>query len=79
LKGRIPTKIVTVVAPASEYFLPGYDIVALSEAADWIIFETYDYYSNTLDGVNFAQPGDGCPAGDCLRASSNWTVTMNLL
>lgn len=74
----MPTgKSVSFCAPASYWYLRGYSISKMADAADYIVFMTYDLHGQWDYANQYAV--DGCPEGNCLRSQVNITETLQTL
>jgi chitinase len=66
---------ISVCAPASFWYLQGFEIQAMAEFATYVIFETYDLHGQWDYGNTFSDPG--CSPSGCLRSDVNLTETLN--
>lgn len=77
VKRRLPTKSVSIAAPASYWYLKGFPIEEISKVVDYIIYMTYDLHGQWDHGNKWSSPG--CPTGNCLRSHVNITETLDAL
>ncbi|KAI0875547.1 class V chitinase Chi100 [Hypoxylon argillaceum] len=78
LKNALPSgKTISFTAPASFWYLQYFDIEAMSQVVDYIVFMTYDLHGQWDYGNAFSDPG--CSGGNCLRSHVNLTETINAL
>ncbi|EIT73813.1 chitinase [Aspergillus oryzae 100-8] len=77
LKGLLPDKSLSIAAPASYWYLRPYQIAALADVLDYLVFMTYDLHGQWDHGNHWAAPG--CEEGNCLRSHVNLTETYSAL
>ncbi|KAI0476854.1 class V chitinase Chi100 [Xylaria cf. heliscus] len=78
LKNALPSGVtLSFTAPASFWYLQHFDITAMSQVVDYIVFMTYDLHGQWDYGNNYSDPG--CSGGNCLRSHVNLTETINAL
>lgn len=67
-------KSILFCAPASYWYLRGFPISEMAEVAGYIVYITYDLYSQWDYANKFAI--NGCLEGNCLRLQVNITKTI---
>ncbi|KAI0903547.1 class V chitinase Chi100 [Ustulina deusta] len=78
LKNSLPSGVtVSFTAPASFWYLQYFDVEAMSQVVDYIVFMTYDLHGQWDYGNAYSDPG--CSGGNCLRSHVNLTETINAL
>lgn len=77
LRSLLPSKSISISAPASYWYLRGFPIADMAKVVDYIVFMTYDLHGTWDLRSNSSQ--DGCSAGNCLRSDVNITETMDSL
>ncbi|KAB8277072.1 hypothetical protein BDV30DRAFT_223672 [Aspergillus minisclerotigenes] len=77
LKGLLPDKSLSIAAPASYWYLRPYQISALADVLDYLVFMTYDLHGQWDHSNHWAAPG--CEEGNCLRSHVNLTETYSAL
>ncbi|EHK19253.1 glycoside hydrolase family 18 protein [Trichoderma virens Gv29-8] len=77
LRNLLPSKEITIAAPASYWYLQGFPIEKMAPLLDYIIYMTYDLHGQ-WDSQN-AWSQLGCPTGNCLRTDVNLTETIGAL
>ncbi|KAE8340580.1 hypothetical protein BDV24DRAFT_175262 [Aspergillus arachidicola] len=77
LKGLLPDKSLSIAAPASYWYLRPYQIAALADVLDYLVFMTYDLHGQWDHSNHWAAPG--CEEGNCLRSHVNLTETYSAL
>jgi GH18 family chitinase len=77
VKRRLRTKLVSIAAPASYWYLKGYPMKDIGAVVDYVIYMTYDLHGQWDYGNKWASPG--CELGNCLRSHVNLTETTNAL
>ncbi|KAK4063449.1 CAZyme family GH18 and CBM24 [Trichoderma aggressivum f. europaeum] len=70
-------KSVSIVAPASYWYLKAFPIDRISAVIDYIVYMTYDLHGQWDYGNTNAF--DMCPSGKCIRSHVNITETRNSL
>jgi chitinase len=65
---------ISVCAPASFWYLQGFEIQAMAPLVDYVVFMTYDIHGQWDYGNAYSD--DGCPLGNCLRSDVNLTETL---
>lgn len=68
---------ISVCAPASYWYLQGFEIQAMAEFLTYVIFMTYDLHGQWDYGNSFSDPG--CASSGCLRSDVNLTETLNAI
>ncbi|RAH86063.1 glycoside hydrolase, partial [Aspergillus japonicus CBS 114.51] len=74
LRAALPSKSISISAPASYWYLKAFPIAEIAEVVDYIVFMAYDLHGTWDLGDDSAQ--SGCAAGDCLFNHVNLTETM---
>ncbi|GLA06504.1 hypothetical protein AnigIFM60653_007442 [Aspergillus niger] len=74
LREALPSKSISISAPASYWYLKAFPIAEMVEVVDYIVFMTYDLHGTWDLGDEYSQ--SGCTAGDCLFNHVNLTETM---
>ncbi|KAL6887059.1 glycoside hydrolase family 18 protein [Trichoderma evansii] len=77
LRNLLPSKEITIAAPASYWYLQGFPIEKMAPLLDYIIYMTYDLHGQ-WDSQN-AWSQLGCPTGNCLRTDVKLTETIGAL
>ncbi|GMG12973.1 unnamed protein product [Aspergillus oryzae] len=77
LKGLLRDKSLSIAAPASYWYLRPYQIAALADVLDYLVFMTYDLHGQWDHSNHWAAPG--CEEGNCLRSHVNLTETYSAL
>ncbi|KAB5562953.1 glycoside hydrolase family 18 protein [Coniochaeta sp. 2T2.1] len=73
LKAKLPSKSVSIAAPASYWYLKVFPIDRIAAVIDCIVYMTYDLHGQWDYGnVNAF---DSCPSGKCIRSHVNLTET----
>jgi chitinase len=65
---------ISFCAPASFWYLQGFDVSAMAALVDYVVFMTYDIHGQWDYGNPYSD--DGCPTGNCLRSDVNLTETL---
>ncbi|KAH6688887.1 glycoside hydrolase family 18 protein [Plectosphaerella plurivora] len=77
LKAKLPSKSVSIAAPASYWYLKAFPIDRIAAVIDYIVYMTYDLHGQWDYGnVNAF---DSCASGKCIRSHVNLTETVNTL
>jgi GH18 family chitinase len=75
VKRKLPKgKTLSIVLPASYWYLRGFPIKEMAKVVDYFIYMTYDLHGQWDYGSRWASLG--CPEGSCLRSHINMTETM---
>ncbi|KAL2830488.1 hypothetical protein BDW59DRAFT_177834 [Aspergillus cavernicola] len=77
LKSKLSDKSVSIAAPASYWYLRPFEVEALANVLDYIVFMTYDLHGQWDYDNSFAS--SGCANGNCLRSHVNMTETLSAL
>ncbi|KAK8080351.1 hypothetical protein PG997_008169 [Apiospora hydei] len=66
LKNRLPTKSVSIAAPASYWYLKAFPIDRIAAVIDYIVYMTYDLHGQW----DYGNPNafDSCESGKCIRS-----------
>ncbi|KAK4118928.1 carbohydrate-binding module family 24 protein [Parathielavia appendiculata] len=77
LKSKLPTKSVSIAAPASYWYLKAFPIDRIAAVIDYIVYMTYDLHGQW----DYGNPNafDSCLSGKCIRSHVNLTETYNML
>ncbi|KAL2134930.1 hypothetical protein VTI74DRAFT_10423 [Chaetomium olivicolor] len=77
LKSKLPTKSVSIAAPASYWYLKAFPIDRIAAVIDYIVYMTYDLHGQW----DYGNPNafDFCPSGACIKSHVNLTETYNIL
>ncbi|KAK4119786.1 glycoside hydrolase family 18 protein [Parathielavia appendiculata] len=77
LKSKLPTKSVSIAAPASYWYLKAFPIDRIAAVIDYIVYMTYDLHGQW----DYGNPNafDFCLSGKCIRSHVNLTETYNML
>nr|POE96544.1 killer toxin subunits alpha/beta [Quercus suber] len=77
LRNLLPSKELSVAAPASYWYLKGFPISDMSKILDYVIYMTYDLHGQWDANNQWSQIG--CTSGQCLRSDVNLTETIGSL
>ncbi|KAH8692466.1 glycoside hydrolase family 18 protein [Phaeosphaeriaceae sp. PMI808] len=77
LKQKLGTKLVSIAAPASFWYLKAFPIDRIAKVIDYIVYMTYDLHGQW----DYGNPNsfDSCDSGRCIRSHVNLTETNNAL
>ncbi|KAL4794249.1 hypothetical protein BDV19DRAFT_399433 [Aspergillus venezuelensis] len=77
LKSKLRDKTVSIAAPASYWYLRPYEMEAIGELLDYIVFMIYDLHGQWDYDNSFAS--EGCDTGNVLRSHINKTENKTAL